>query len=260
MSDATGSSSTPITDPVTHFVEVQYDPVEVRLLVEEASLVVRPGDRIGWVFRGVPDGWTPWISAEGAAPPSPFEVLSQSPWGVRATIDSSMEAGSFGYRATLQRGVGLHQSSEGLLLRSAVCSVAVQTAVDPQAHRIVVSYHPASDGQVGSLIVTPQLVTVTASDAVVWDFTDLASDLPEGRWIPRIDFVRFHGPESPPNLHLGPFAALTYESNRITAMGNSRTVGVYNYACVLVGRFDGSVIAVSSTDPVIDRRGDPSGG
>jgi len=260
MAEATIGGSSPITEPTSHFLEVQFDPVDVRLVVEEPKLTVRPGDRVWWIFRGVPSGWTPWIDVEGPAAPVPLESLSQSPWAVQGTIAASGDQGSFGYRARLQRGLGLLHSSGGALVRSAIAYLEVETEVQPRLHEVEVTYRPSGDGGVGSLEVVPQWIKISPGDSVAWSFKSLDSEIASGSWSPRVDFVRFDGPEDPPNLHLGPFSTLTYEGDTVTAAGNSRTSGVYNYVCVLVGRFDDRVISISSPDPAIDRRGDPSGG
>jgi hypothetical protein len=260
MSDSDSGGPTPVTEPTTHFLEVHFDPVDVRLVVEEPLLPVRPGDSVWWFFRGVPAGWTPWIDVEGPLDPAPFETLTQSPWAVRSTVAAGADAGLVSYRATLQRGFGLYHPSGSAILRSAVAQVMVEPVVAPRLHRIQVSYRPPGDDGVGSLEVDPQWAKIAAGDVVVWEFADLQDAAEQGSWRPRIDFVEFQGPEDPPNLHLGPFATLTYEKDRVVAAGDSRAPGVYNYRCLLIGRFDGRVIAIGSPDPAIDRRGDPSGG
>jgi len=260
MAKEAGNGSEPTTGTTVHSLEVHFDPVDVQLIIEEPALTVRPGDQIWWIFRGVPGGWTPWIDLDGTANPEPLEGFIQSPWGVRATVAATKDPGTIGYRATLQRGLGLHHPMGGALVRSAVAQAVVQTSAVPQLHTVDVTYQPGGDGGTGSLVVDPPWLKISPGDTVTWKYTQPKSDIAEGTWRPRVDFVRFDGPEEPPNMHLGPFATLAYEKDRVTASGDSRTPGVYNYVCLMVGRFDDRVISISSPDPAIDRRGDPSGG
>lgn len=245
------------TQPIIHFVEVRFEREDVRLVIDAPSLPVRPGDRVWWVFRGVPGGWTPWISAVRPLAPAPFERITQSPWGVRATIAASAGGGAVAYRATVQRGLGSHHPEEGALLRSAVAELVVDAEVEPRLHRVQVSYRPGEEGGVGSLEVSPEWVKMRGGDAVVWEFSVPEKELDPGSWRPRVDFVRFDGPADPPNLHLGPFSTLTYEGERVLAAGDARTPGVYSYLCLLVARLDGRVLSLSSPDPAIDCRGEP---
>ena len=261
MADDIHSVSEPIADSTTHSLEVHFDPVDVQLIVEEPTLTVRPGDRIWWIFRGVPAGWSPWIDVDELANPPQLEGFIQSPWGVRATVASTVGGqGTIGYRATLQRGLGLHHPLGGALVRSAVAHLVAQTRTVPRLHTVRATYLPSGNAGTGSLTVEPAWVKISPGDVVVWKFAAKPTDIAAGSWHPRVDFVQFDGPEEPPNLHLGPFVTLVYGDDRVTASGDSRAPGVYNYVCLMIGRFDGRVISVSSPDPAIDRRGDPSGG
>jgi len=257
MSEQSASSGEKITGPVQHYVEVRFDPLQMSLEVGAARRVVRPGDEVLWVFRDVPEGWTPWITS----PLSSFETTVQGPWGVRAAIGGSVPDGTIPYRATLQRGLGLGHVTGGSLLLSPPATLEVRSAAAPTLHRVEVRYVPpqGTTEAEGRLVVVPQLVTIDPGDEVEWKFSTAGTHLADGTWEPRIDFHAFTGTASePPNLHLGPFVTLTFDGGLVTGSGNSGVDGSYSYVCVVVSRSDGSVLWRSSPDPAIDRRGDPS--
>jgi len=256
MSEQSAPSGKKISGPVQHYVEVRFDPVQMTLAIEAPERVVRPGDQVLWAFRGVPEGWTPWV----LSPSSAFAATVQGPWGVRGTVAGSAPDGPLPYRASLQRGLGLEHLSGGSLILSPPATLKVQSTAEPGLHRVVVKYlPPQGTTEEGRLVVAPQLVTIAPGDQVEWKFSAAGSKLADGTWQPRIDFHQFTGESSePPNLHLGPFVTLSFDGEVVTGAGSSGVNGSYSYVCVVVSRGDGSVLWRSSPDPAIDRRGDPS--
>jgi hypothetical protein len=242
--------------PVTHLIQVQCDLASHTVSVTRADVVIHPGDTVVWSFIGLPEGWTPWIQFRQATVDMPFvgplAGITQSAagvWGI--CTEAPGEATSYEYRASIQRGVGGGWGDAGSMLWSA----AVQLRVFPDVlgQEIVSTVVLGAEGT-ATLVITPRLQTLTASDAFILEFP---KDLPggTGAWRPRLDFHRYEGGGEVPNRLLGPFQALTIEPGRIRGTGNNDVQGLYFFEVALVNIATGQVDWVSSDDPVVDNRG-----
>lgn len=261
MSDQVTASTA--AGALEYLIPVQYDPAAQTLNILHPSLSLSPGDRVIWVFQGMPSGWSPWIQfkADPATGPrsflGPFEALTQIEGGFWGTAVATVTPGSSTYRACIQKGVGIDWQTTTALLCSAQATLEiVQERVPEPAVFFVASTAQEVAAGVGELAVTPPLHTMEAGQGILWDFQDAISSLgdPE-HWRPRINFGLYEGDGSVPNQLLGPFTCLTYEAGKVTGLGNSGVAGKYHFEVSLISVSTGEVAWLSSGDPVIDNRG-----
>jgi hypothetical protein len=249
--------------PIDHLVQVQCDPVSHLVTITRPSLTIRPGDRVIWSFSGIPEGWSPWIQIRRDTPGlsflGPFVALSQSAGGVWGECRPDQETAQFSYRALIQKGVGQSWDSETSMQSSRAAQIQVAPAGTGNHHVFDVTV--SADGAASQLAVTPPLVTLLPGDTVEWKFEGIPGE--PGSWRPRIDFLRYSGSGTVPNLLLGPFNSLTYGTDGARGMGNNEVGGTYHFEVTLVSASSGEVLWFSSGDPAVDNRGtvgDPSSG
>lgn len=248
-----------LAGPVNHLIEVVADTEHFQLRVVEGRVAAKPGDTLIWVFRGIPEGWLPWIEFPDQLPYGPFPSLTVSSvaiWGTLPGGDASSreEDAHFPYRAVIRTGLGRHQKSYGALLRSPMADLDVQP-VAPAQIEVVVTY----DAESSELGLSPTLIKRNPGDTVKWSFQIPEDVLEPGSWLPRIDFFRFDGSTGaqPANLSLGPFTSLAHGLTTVVGMGNTPSPGIYSYTAVVIHQETGSVQLKSTPDPVIDDRGEP---
>jgi plastocyanin len=252
------------TGPIDHLVQVHCDPATHTVTIACPRVTVRPGDRVIWSFSGIQEGWSPWIQirrdGEGASFLGPFRSLSQSAGGVWGPCRLDQAAGTFSYRAAIQKGVGMGWDTESSVLFSR--SADIEVAPPATGHRRSFEVRVAGDGADHKLLVTPDLVTLEPADTLEWTFHGIPGE--PGSWRPRVDFVRYTGEAGPvPNLLLGPFNSLTYEADSVRGTGNNSLDGTYFFEVTLVSAVSGEVLWFSSGDPAVDNRGtvgDPGSG
>lgn len=242
------------TGALEYLIPVVYAAAAHTLNIVHPVIAVRPGDRVIWVFEGLPDGWAPWIQLkgeEGARPfLGPFQSLTQIEGGLSGIVSSALPSlpASFTYRATAQKGLGLDWQTDTAVLSSAQATIEVHDEAAPSA----VSFR-VFEIESGKLGVAPEMQSVQSGQTVLWTFEDLP-DTPEA-WRPRIDFGLYDGTGTVPNRLLGPFTCLVYEKGKVTGLGNSGVTGGYHFQVSLISVSTGNVVWLSSGDPVIDNRG-----
>ncbi len=243
--------------PVTHLIQVQYDPSTLTLTVSRPSVSLNPGDTVVWNFLGIPEGWTPWVDFRRAGSDSfigPLSGLSQTAGGIWGACRTSGWTGTdpvqFEYRATIQKGFVAGWDTEGSLLWSAPASLRVLPAT-VGAERI---FEVTLTGT--TLDVQPPGQPLDPGDVIVWQFQiQLPDGTDPGDWRPRIKFHRYEGTGTVPNQQLGPFSALTILPGEIRGTGNNGVDGVYFFEVALVSVATGEIGWLSSGDPVVDNRG-----
>ena len=249
--------------PIDHLVQVHCDAVNQLVTISRPTLSIRPGDRVIWSFSGIPEGWSPWIQIRRDSPGlsflGPFAALSQSAGGVWGECRPDQAPASFSYRALIQKGVGQNWSSETSMQSSRAALLDIAPAGTGTHHVFQVTV--SGEGVDSQLSVSPPLITLIPGDTLDWEFENIPGE--PGSWRPRIDFVRYSGSGTVPNLLLGPFNSLTYGTDWARGMGNNEVGGTYHFEVTLVSASSGEVLWFSSGDPAVDNRGtvgDPSSG
>jgi hypothetical protein len=253
------------TGALEYLIPVQYDGVANTLSILHPSLSLRPGDRVIWVFEGVPSSWSPWIQFKTDAGDGqgtflgPFEILTQLEggfWGATRQ-DSALLAASYTYRACIQKGLDSQWDSDVAFL----CSPGATLELVQDLRLLPVTFNVAATAQqvapgVGELVVTPEMHFLESGQAVIWDFQEALSSLGDpDLWRPRVNFLRYEGYGTVVNQLLGPFTCLAYEAAKITGLGNTAVAGAYHFGVSISAVSHGEAIWVSSGDPVIDNRG-----
>jgi plastocyanin len=243
-----------------YLIPLQYDPVRQSLTIVHSQLTIRPGDRVTWVFQGIPAGWSPWIQFKPQGGPrdflGPFESLNQVAGGIWGAASAETGAAAYVYRACINQGVGLGWQEGSALLCSPQATLTVATDLPATAPvEFTVSSTAAQIvTAVGELAVHPEHASLESGQTVIWKF----DDIPQGEtahWRPRVTFGSYEGDGTVPNQLLGPFTCLAYAEGRVTGLGNSGVAGKYHFEVALVAVTSGEVAWLSSGDPVIDNRG-----
>jgi len=238
-----------------YLVRVLVDPGALALTIQHPDLRIRPGDRVIWGFTGVPDGWVAWIELRQQPGSTtgflgPFATLAQIDGGVWGAVATDAQAGSFTYRACIQKGVGLDWQADMATVCSPQATIAVHTQPAPAPAVFTVS---PQEGEPGKIRVSPELQSLISGQAVLWKLEGFSGNVSE--WRPRIDFGRYDGGGTVPVRALGPFTCLMSGQSQVTGLGNSGVTGSYHFLVSLISVASGEVIWVTSGDPAIDNRG-----
>lgn len=243
------------SQPLLHSLDVHCSLAEGSVRLELPRLAIKPGDRVFWNFRGVPEDWVPWIVfvEPEAGFLGPFESLTQGGGGLLGLVRPELPVGSFSYRVLIQKGLGVGEDSETATLTSRVSHLDVATPDWGELRSFDVRA-VEKDGR-HTLEILPLGHRFEPGDWVEWRF-DLS--LLQGPWRPRISFQRYLGEDETPNLFLGPFTSVYYATDRVIGMGNNRIPGLYFFIVSVTSIQTGEVRWVSSGDPAIDSRGSVS--
>jgi plastocyanin len=241
--------------PVEHLITVQCDAASSTLTLQQQAVGVKLGDTVVWQFFGMPEGWSPWVEfrpQEGGTTKflGPFTALTQTAaalWG-EIRDDHSLVGKTVAYRVSVQKGAGAGWDEGGAAISSAAGALAINSEDHGTSQTFTVT---ASQGNL-ALQVSPIGVIIQPGDTVEWDFKVPAHP---DTWRPVVTFTRYDGKGEVPNNYLGPFAALTTETDRVRGMGNNRVPGTYYFKVSVVRLSDGEILWISSNDPAIDNRG-----
>jgi plastocyanin len=245
-------------------IQVVFDREHFRLSLTPNQVMVQPGDVVIWQFVQLPAGWAPWIRFDPASTPSPYSgpltSLSQnasSIWGMVSPAVAADPAQVFIYRPVVHCHLGTSSEDGFATIYGANASVTVQTA--SQAALATNTLIQVSPGMGRELRVSPELVTIRHGETVTWEFAPEILGSEQGCLQPRVQFLQYHGDGDPGQLEIGPFTTLTYVDNLITGSGSAQIPGVYSYQVMTLREVTGEIVWMSSSDPVIDDRGDPPG-
>jgi hypothetical protein len=251
----------PVSSGLEYLIPVQFDPADYSLTIEHPELRLRPGDRVIWDFLGTPAGWAPWIQLKPESGPEsgprsflgPFASLAQVESGVWATVAGDAPEGSFIYRASIQKGLGLDWMTPTSVLNSRQAAITVHNEPFPDTAVFTVSPNEEKEG---TLKVEPGSLSLMSGQSILWMFQGFSADPATwDQWRPRIDFGRYEGSGEVPAHALGPFTCLLYEVGQVTGLGNSGVTGHYHFEVSLIEIESGEVRWVNSGDPAIDNQG-----
>lgn len=253
------------TGPVDHLIPVHCDMENATVEITEPKAVIRPGDRVVWECFGLPEGWSPWIEfrpQESGTPfLGPFADLTQSAvavWGL-SRKEPGVEGRQFSYRVAIQKGIGMGWASGAAVIHSQAGVLSVAPMESGTLHQFTVT--PEAGAPAPALQVSPIGVIIQAGDTVEWVFEGIPAD--PNTWRPQIQFSRYDGSGSVPNLYLGPFTSLTTGRDLVRGTGNNWISGTYYFDVGIVQVSNGELLYVGSGDPAIDNRGssaDPTSG
>lgn len=240
-----------------YLIPVVFDPVQHSLTIQHLSLLIRPGDRLMWDFIDIPAGWAPWIQFKPDGGPraflGPFSSLTQLGNGIWAAVASNAPQGSFTYRASIQKGLGLDWQTGSSALSSSQAAITVHSDPVPEPARFRVS---PLDGEQDKLKVEPLTQSLQSGQSVIWTFEGFTGDpaLWE-QWRPRIDFGSYEGEGDIALQTLGPFTCLQFQEAQVTGLGNIGVLGNFHFEVSLVSITSGEIRWVNSGDPMIDNQG-----
>ncbi len=247
----------PSASGLEYLIPVVFDPDQHTLTIQHENLRIRPGDRVIWDFIGIPVGWAPWIQFKPDGGPraflGAFASLTQIEGGIWASVDADVPQGSYTYRASIQKGLGLGWQTETSLLLSRQATVTVHSEPVLDAVRFRVS---PLEGTADKLKVEPCTQPLKSGQSVIWTFEGFTGDptLWE-QWRPRIDFGRYEGLGDVKLRPLGPFTCLQFKEAEVTGFGNTGVLGGFHFQVSLVSIASGEIRWVNSGDPAIDNQG-----
>jgi len=246
----------PSTSGLEYLIPVVFDPTLHSLTIQHPDLRVRPGDRVIWDFIGIPAGWAPWIQFKPDDGPraflGPFSSLSQVENGVWATVATDIAQGSFIYRASIQKGLGLDWQTGTSILSSRQATVTVHSEPILEPARFRVS---PLEGEVDKLKVEPLTQSLKSGQSVIWTFEGFSDPSLWEQWRPRVDFGRYEGEGVVELRPLGPFTCLQFKEAEVTGLGNTGVIGDFHFEVSLISITSGEIRWVNSGDPAIDNQG-----
>src|SRR5262249_26812563 len=154
--------------------------------------------------------------------------------GIWATAADASQApqGSYVYRASIQKGLGLTWATETSVLCSRQATVTVHSEVALEPARFRVSPLEGADDK---LKVDPLTQDLKSGQSVIWTFEGF-SGVPAlwEHWRPRINFGRYEGEGEVELRPLGPFTCLQYGEAQVTGLGNTGVLGSFHFEVSLV--------------------------
>lgn len=241
---------------IDHIVDVEVDLEAFSFDVNPMHLGVKVGDRVIWRFAGVPAGWTPALTFDGANAFGPFATLVQSTATVWGELGEIADGATLSYRPQLARGMDGSSATPASLVYGPLASLTGK----PPDFGVDRTFHITRAEGAGHLRVEPAELVIEPGDKVTFAF-DLGAGVEPGDVVPQIVFKGYEGEfgAALKNLFFGPFTSLQCSPEAVIGMGNNLLPGRYAFAARVLWRGNGTVRWLSSIDPTVDNMGPPPG-